>query len=141
MDLTRDGLRLACACTAGRALVYRAECPTTEVVVTDPADIQILCDAMKMGDYNELYLMAPVEIAGGVHLEKDHCLLEEASFEGCSCKRELRQLELPATLRFRFVGCVTRGHSRHWRELHHDGAVNCLAISAEGPNEFLYTGP
>jgi len=66
-------------------------------------------------------------------------LLKEASFEGKTSKRDITKLDLPARLRFRFVGCMTQGHTRSWRQLEHDHAVLGLALSNEGGNEYLYS--
>lgn len=140
LAVSRDGNTLACACTIGCALVYRAECPTIEVEVSDPEEIEVLRDALKMGDYSELYLTESIRL-GGVLLEENTALLKEASFQGLQTRRDLTtKMQLPAKLRFRFAGCLTRGHKRAWRKLEHDAAVHCLALIAEGPGEFLYTG-
>lgn len=137
--LSRDGNLLACACTVGCVLVYRGECPTLKVQISDADEVEQLHDRLGLGDYGELYLKEDLEL-GDVELERNTALLKEADFSGCSSRRDLRKLELPATLCFRFSGCLTHGHKRAWRRLEHDGAVLCLALSAEGCDEFLYTG-
>lgn len=137
--VSRDGLRVAVACTMGRVLIFRCECPTTEVAITDPEEAARLRDALALGDHGELYLKEAVEV-GGIHLDASEELLKEASFHGKQSRRDLATMALPARLLFRFTGCMTRGHKKAWRKLEHDGAVRCLGISAEGLGEFLYSG-
>merc|ERR1712151_1259318 len=43
-------------------------------------------------------------------------------------------------LRFRFTGCLSKGHKKAWRKLEHDGAVRCLVLAAEGVEDIFYTG-
>lgn len=137
--ISRDGNLLACACTVGRILVYRSNCPTVVVDVQTAEDMERLRENIKMGDNSELYLIEPMEL-GGVRLERKMALLQEAAFKTMSSRRDLTKLELPARLHFRFVGCMTHGHRRAWRTLEHEDAVRCLALIAEGSGEYLYSG-
>eukprot|EP00927_Polykrikos_kofoidii_P010903 TRINITY_DN14600_c0_g1_i1.p1 TRINITY_DN14600_c0_g1~~TRINITY_DN14600_c0_g1_i1.p1 ORF type:complete len:533 (-),score=48.51 TRINITY_DN14600_c0_g1_i1:82-1680(-) len=137
--LSRDGNKVAVACTVGRVLLFCGNCPTTEVIVTDQEDLLRLRDVVKLGDYGEFYLLEDVEL-GGVVVEKNDQLLFEAAFAGKSSRKDIPALDLPAHLRFRFRGCLTHGHKKAWRSLEHDGAVKALVISAEGSAEYLYSG-
>mmetsp|Transcript_8356 Transcript_8356/g.22119 ORF Transcript_8356/g.22119 Transcript_8356/m.22119 type:complete len:566 (+) Transcript_8356:73-1770(+) len=137
--LSRDGTILACACTIGRVLVYRSECPTVEVEINTSEEVEMLREALKMGDFSEMYLTEPLEF-GSVRLDRNMALLKEAGFEGMSTRRDLLKLELPLHLHFRFVGCLTRGHKRAWRQLEHEEAVLCLVLAQENAGEFLYSG-
>lgn len=139
LALTRCQRLLACACSAGRVLLLRRHCPTVEVEVTSAEEIASLKDVLKVGEHSELYLLADLELGGQV-LQRDDELLQEADFEGKQTRRDLDKLSLPAKLRFRFVGCLTRGHPRAWRHLEHEDSILCLVQSAEGSEEFLYSG-
>jgi len=130
---------LACACSAGCVLVYRAECPTISVEVQEADELQLLQDALKIGEFSELLLTESIEI-GGVPLEQNYELLQEADFAGHSLKREVNTLAIPARLHFRFSGCITRGRSHAWLQLEHEASVLCMALSAENCLEFLYSG-
>jgi len=137
--LSRDGKKLAVGCTVGRVLVFQGDCPVTEVVVHDREELTEFKEALKLGDYGEFYLKYDVMLAG-TQLEQWDQLLTEKSFEGKSSRRDVDKVDLPATFRFRFTGCLTKGHKKAWRSLEHNGAVRCMAISAEGSEEFLYSG-
>jgi len=137
--LSRDGRALACACLAGCVLVYRAECPTVEVTVSDGEELEELQGALKLGDHGDLFLREDITL-GGVDIERNFALLPQADFSGCKSRRDVGKLKLPATLHFRFSGCLTHGHKHSWRRLEHDGAVHALSLSPEGCQEFLYSG-
>jgi len=107
--------------------------------VTDREELSELREALKLGDYGEFYLTRDIELAG-TPLEKHDQLLAEAAFPGKTSRRDVDKLDTPALLRFRFTGCLTKGHKKAWRQLEHNGAVRCLDISAEGAEEFLYSG-
>uniref|UniRef100_A0A7S4PRY6 Anaphase-promoting complex subunit 4 WD40 domain-containing protein n=1 Tax=Alexandrium monilatum TaxID=311494 RepID=A0A7S4PRY6_9DINO len=137
--LSRDGNLLACACTTGCILVYRAECPSLAVTISDGEELEDLQESLKLGDHGDFYLKEDITL-GGVHIEQNFALLPEADFSGCKSRREVGKLKLPALLHFRFSGCLTRGNKRAWRRLEHDAAVLCLSLSAEGCQECLYSG-
>ncbi|CAJ1350557.1 unnamed protein product, partial [Effrenium voratum] len=81
-----------------------------------------------------------IELASGEVIEPQDQLLPEASLDGFKKRSALDDLELPARLRFRFVGCMTHGYRKAWRSLEHGGAVLCMVLAAEGASEFLYSG-
>lgn len=139
LALSRDGRKLAVACSVGHVLLFQGDCPKKEVVITDRVDLVRLKEALKMGDYSEFFLKEDMELVGQ-HLEERDELLSEGAFEGKTSRRDLDKTELPAKFAFRFTGCLTRGHKKAWRILKHDGAVRCLVLSNEGSSEFLYSG-
>lgn len=141
LALSRDGNYLACACSAGKVLVYRRNCPTREIELLDFDDVMELKDSLKLGDHGEFVVQRRLELAdGSVVVEPQDQLLPEASLEGFKRRSELDDVELPARFRFRFVGCMTQGFRRAWRSLDHDAAVLCMILTAEGSSEVLYSG-
>jgi len=64
LALANGGRILACACTTGRVLVYRSQCPVTEVVVEEKDELQELQANVAMGDFGEFYLTKSVTLAG-----------------------------------------------------------------------------
>lgn len=139
LALSRDKNKIVSACSAGKVLILRRNCPTTEVEISDSDEIQRLKEVLKIGDHSELYLLEDI-ILGGRQLLSGDELLKEADFEGRGMRRDLDKLDLPARLRFRFAGCLSAGHPRSWRQLDHDDTVLCAALSAEGTGEFVYSG-
>lgn len=139
LALSRDHCKIVSACSAGKVLVFRKNCRITEVVVSDPEEIVKLKETLKIGDHSELYLLQDITL-GGTKLLRDDELLKEADFEGKQMRRDLDKLELPARLHFRFAGCLSSGHHRSWRQLEHDDSVFCMVLSAEGADEFVYSG-
>merc|ERR1719265_2668445 len=138
MAMNRDGYKVAVACTVGRVMVFRGNCPKKVVIVHEQAEIDEFKNKLKLGDYGEFYLTEGVEVCG-TKLEKYDEMLAEAAFEGKKSRRDLDKVDFPAVFHFRFTGCLTQGHKKAWRNLEHDAAVKCLAISAEGAQEFVYT--
>eukprot|EP00929_Paragymnodinium_shiwhaense_P093674 TRINITY_DN53896_c0_g1_i1.p1 TRINITY_DN53896_c0_g1~~TRINITY_DN53896_c0_g1_i1.p1 ORF type:complete len:564 (+),score=122.80 TRINITY_DN53896_c0_g1_i1:51-1694(+) len=139
LGLSRDGKKLAVGCTVGRVMVFRGQCPVKEITVHEEESLKAIKEALKLGDYGELYLKEALEVEGAA-LEAMDELLSEAAFQDKKSKRDVDKLPLPAVLRFRFTGCLTHGHKRAWRHLEHEGAVRCLVLSVEGAKEYLYSG-
>lgn len=148
LAMTRNGLGIVSACSSGLVLAFRAECPTKRVMVTDGAALQQLGRLLTMGDHNEFRLKEDFKLCG-VKLRKNDELLNGTASPGSAFvskdgkepgKRDLTSLEPPFELHFRFFGCLTRGHTRSYHQLNHEGSVLCLAISAEGQREFVYSG-
>ncbi|CAE7260101.1 mhkB [Symbiodinium natans] len=132
---------LACACSAGRVLVYRRNCPTREIELADADDVADLKESLKLGDHGEFVVQRRLELAeGAVVVEPQDQLLPEASLEGFKKRSDLDAVELPARFRLRFVGCLTSGYRKAWRSLEHGGAVHCLVLVREGCKEYLYSG-
>ena len=141
LALSRNGNYLACSCSAGKIVVYRRNCPVREIVLNDFDDVMELKDSLKLGDHGDFVVQQRLELAGGkAVVEPQEQLLPEASLEGFKRRAELDDVELPATFRFRFVGCLTHGLRKAWRKLDHDGAVLCMLLVAEGSSEVLYSG-
>lgn len=139
LAMSRDQHKIVSACSAGKVLIFRRHCETIELLVSDPEEIQKLKESLKIGDHSELYLLEDLVLGGKQLLWGDE-FLKEADFEGKCMRRELDKLTLPARLRFRFAGCLTEGHPRSWRQMSHDDTVLCMAVSAEGAGEFIYSG-
>lgn len=141
LAVSRDGNYLACSCTAGKIVVYRRNCPIRQIELNDFEDVVELKDSLKLGDHGEFVVQRRLELAGGNMLvEPQEQLLPEASVEGFKRRSALDDVEVPATFRFRFVGCLTHGLRRAWRNLSHDGAVLCMMMDVEGSSEVLYSG-
>lgn len=141
LAVSRDGNYLACSCTAGKIVVYRRNCPIRQIELHDLEDVMELKDSLKLGDHGEFVVQRRLELSGGKMLvEPQEQLLPEASVEGFKRRSALDDVEVPATFRFRFVGCLTHGLRRAWRNLSHDGAVLCMVMDVEGSSEVLYSG-
>eukprot|EP00913_Durusdinium_trenchii_P012461 g11698.t2 len=132
LALSRDGNYLACACSAGKVLVYRRNCPTREIELLDFDDVMELKDSLKLGDHGEFVVQRRPDLSGRAMdmsmadrpVPSQDQLLPEASLEGFKRRSELDDVELPARFRFRFVGCMTQGFRRAWRSLDHAGGLD-----------------
>ncbi|CAE7845251.1 mhkB, partial [Symbiodinium microadriaticum] len=141
LALNHDCNYLACACSTGRVLVYRRNCPTREIELLDADDVADLKESLKLGDHGEFVVQRRLELAeGAIIVEPQEHLLPEASLEGFKKRSDLDAVELPGRFRLRFVGCLTNGYRKAWRTLEHGGAVHCLVLTREGSNEYLFSG-
>jgi len=141
LALNHDCNYLACACSTGRVLVYRRNCPTREIKLFDADDVADLKESLKLGDHGEFVVQRRLELAeGAIIVEPQEHLLPEASLEGFKKRSDLDAVELPGRFRLRFVGCLTNGYRKAWRTLEHGGAVHCLVLTREGSKEYLFSG-